>query len=104
MRTRAAAVMLLSLLAASAACAEESAAANVPLRAEATPAGVPVRAGEATPASVTLGAEDATTVNLPLRLAIQTEAASGIVTGRFYNQLVGLRLDAQFSPRVSFGG
>jgi hypothetical protein len=81
MRTRAAAVMLLSLLAASAARAEES-----------------------TPVNVAARAEDATIVNLPLRLAIQTEAASGVVTGRFYNQLVGLRLDAQFSPQVSFGG
>jgi hypothetical protein len=84
--------MLLSLIAAGAPRADES-----------TPAGAPLRA-EATPANVALRAEDATTVSIPLRLAIQTEAAGGVVTGRFYNQLVGLRLDAQFSPRVSLGG
>ena len=41
---------------------------------------------------------------LPLRLAVQTEAALGVATGPFYNQLVGARLDASFSPRVSLGG
>lgn len=41
---------------------------------------------------------------LPMRLAIQAEGATGVATGAFYNQLIGARLDLQFSPRVSFGG
>jgi hypothetical protein len=41
---------------------------------------------------------------IPLRLAVQTEGALGVATGSFYNQLVGGRLDATFSPRVSLGG
>ncbi|MEA2700416.1 MAG: hypothetical protein QOI66_4687 [Myxococcales bacterium] len=41
---------------------------------------------------------------LPLRLALQTEAAFGVITGAFRNQLVGARLDLGFSPRVHFGG
>ena len=41
---------------------------------------------------------------IPVRLALQTEAAFGRLTGRFRNQLVGVRVDLQFSPRVSFGG
>jgi hypothetical protein len=41
---------------------------------------------------------------IPKRLAVQTESCFGVVTGPFYNQLVGARLDASFSPHVSFGG
>ena len=41
---------------------------------------------------------------IPKRLAVQTEGAIGVATGPFYNQLVGARLDASFSPRVSLGG
>jgi hypothetical protein len=43
-------------------------------------------------------------VELPFRLAVQTEAAAGVATGAFYNQLVGVRLDIEFSPHVAFGG
>jgi hypothetical protein len=39
----------------------------------------------------------------PFRLAVQTTAAAGVATGSFYNQLVGLRLDAQVSPHTSGG-
>jgi hypothetical protein len=42
-------------------------------------------------------------VRLPVRLAVQTEAAFGVHPGDFYNQLVGARVDLQFSPRVSVG-
>lgn len=42
--------------------------------------------------------------SLPLRLAIQTEGANGVFTGKFHNQLAGLRLDVLASPNVSFGG
>lgn len=41
---------------------------------------------------------------LPLRVAVQTEAAFGVGPGEFYNHLAGARLDLQFSPRVSLGG
>jgi hypothetical protein len=41
---------------------------------------------------------------LPKRLAVQAEPCFGVATGPFYNQLVGARLDASFSPHVSFGG
>ena len=40
----------------------------------------------------------------PYRVAFQTEAAIGIGPGDFYNHLFGVRLDRQFSPKVSFGG
>jgi hypothetical protein len=43
-------------------------------------------------------------VSMPFRLALQTEAATGVATGGFYNQLAGVRLDLLFSPHVSFGG
>jgi hypothetical protein len=42
--------------------------------------------------------------HLPVRLALQTEGAVGAGTGKFYNQLLGARLDARFSPRLSLGG
>lgn len=43
------------------------------------------------------------TVRLPVRLAVQTEAAFGVHPGEFFNQLVGARVDLQFSTRVSVG-
>jgi hypothetical protein len=43
------------------------------------------------------------TVRLPVRVAVQTEAAFGVHPGDFYNQLVGARVDLQFSPHVSVG-
>lgn len=45
-----------------------------------------------------------TSNHLPVRLALQTETAIGVATGAFHNQLVGGRVDLQFSPRFSFGG
>jgi hypothetical protein len=41
---------------------------------------------------------------IPLRLALQTEGAIGVGTGRFYNQLLGGRLDLRFSSQTSLGG
>ena len=41
---------------------------------------------------------------LPMRFALQTEAAIGVYPGDFYNHLLGGRLDLVFSPHVSFGG
>jgi hypothetical protein len=41
---------------------------------------------------------------IPKRLALQTEGAFGVATGPFQNLLLGARLDATFSPRVSLGG
>jgi hypothetical protein len=43
------------------------------------------------------------TVRLPVRLAVQTEAAFGVHPGDFHNQLVGVRVDLQFSSHVSVG-
>jgi hypothetical protein len=40
---------------------------------------------------------------IPLKLALQTEGAFGVGTGRFYNQLVGGRVDLRFSPRTNLG-
>ena len=41
---------------------------------------------------------------IPMRFAVQTEAAIGVYPGDFYNHLAGVRLDLVFSPHVSFGG
>jgi hypothetical protein len=41
---------------------------------------------------------------IPLRLALELEAANGVVTGAFHNQLLGARLDGRFSEHVSLGG
>jgi hypothetical protein len=41
---------------------------------------------------------------IPLRLALQVEAANGVVTGSFHNQLLGVRLDGRFSPHLALGG
>jgi hypothetical protein len=40
---------------------------------------------------------------IPLRLAVALEAASGVVTGPFLNQLLGARLDGRFSEHLSLG-
>jgi hypothetical protein len=61
-------------------------------------AAAPTARGEEAAAEVTAAPP------LPLRLAVQTEGAVGAYPGSFYNQLAGVRLDAQFSPHVSFGG
>jgi hypothetical protein len=41
---------------------------------------------------------------IPLRVAVQLEAANGVVTGSFHNRLLGARLDGRFSRHVSLGG
>jgi hypothetical protein len=41
---------------------------------------------------------------IALRLAVPFEVASGVVTGSFHNQLLGLRLDGRFSEHLSLGG
>jgi hypothetical protein len=38
------------------------------------------------------------------RVAVQVEAARGRLTGDFRNQLLGVRVDLLFSPRVGLGG
>jgi len=40
----------------------------------------------------------------PLRLTLAATSAFGVTHARFFNQLVGLRLDYRFSPRFAFGG
>ncbi|HXU04211.1 MAG TPA: hypothetical protein VN903_24795 [Polyangia bacterium] len=62
-------------------------------------------AADAAPATVeTAPPQPAAPARLPMRLALQTEAAIGVYPGDFYNHLVGARLDLVFSPHVSFGG
>jgi hypothetical protein len=70
------------------------AAAGSVARAEAPPPSV-----AATPAPPA-GAEAA---GVPLRLAVQVEAANGVLTGSFHNALAGARLDGRFSEHVSLG-
>jgi len=62
----------------------------------------PAAATEAAPPA--RSADGGAAPRLPVRLAFQTEAAFGELTGSFHNQLVGARVDLQFSPRVSCGG
>ncbi len=40
----------------------------------------------------------------PLRLAITSTSAFGVTHARFFNELVGARLDYRFTPRFAFGG
>jgi hypothetical protein len=40
---------------------------------------------------------------IPLRLALTLEAATGVITGSFHNQLLGARLDGRFSEHLSLG-
>ncbi len=72
--------------------APQAASAAAPEPAVPAPASPPAAAPEVARAPV--GA---------FRLAIQTEGAVGI-SGRFYNQLVGARLDRCFTPATCLGG
>jgi hypothetical protein len=54
----------------------------------------------ATPAA----SPEAPKAEIPLRLAVQLEAANGVVTGSFHNQLLGARIDGRFSEHLSLGG
>jgi hypothetical protein len=40
----------------------------------------------------------------PLRLAFDEASAIGVTHAKFFNQLVGARLDYRFTPRWAFGG
>ena len=40
----------------------------------------------------------------PLRVAFASTSAFGVTHARFFNQLLGARLDYRFSPRFAFGG
>lgn len=62
----------------------------------------PVRA-ETAPASLATSSETPRS-EIPLRLAVQLEAANGVVTGSFHNQLLGARIDGRFSEHMSLGG
>ncbi len=57
-----------------------------------------------TPASPPTNPTDNAAPRIPIRIALQTEAAFGVLRGSFHNQLAGARVDLRFSPRVSFGG
>ena len=92
--------LLATLLAADAATANAPATTAPPAPAPATAAPSPA-AATATTTAAPLPAPPA---RLPMRFALQTEAAIGVYPGDFYNHLVGGRLDLVFSPHVSFGG
>jgi hypothetical protein len=57
----------------------------------------------ATSAAHAQTAEGEASPRLPLRLAVQTEAAPGVTPGHFYNHMLGARLDVQFPPQISIG-
>jgi hypothetical protein len=79
------------LLAAALAAAPSAARAQTPL---ATPVAAAPPIAAAAPAET----------GVPLRLALHVEAANGVVTGSFHNQLFGARLDGRFSEHLSLGG
>ncbi|HVX96797.1 MAG TPA: hypothetical protein VHK47_17915 [Polyangia bacterium] len=62
----------------------------------------PARAEDPPPA-VASPAPPPAVETIPLRLAVALEAASGVVTGPFLNQLLGARLDGRFSEHLSLG-
>jgi hypothetical protein len=76
--------------------AAPSAAGDTPTTTTASPA--------AATATSTTAALPAPPARLPMRFALQTEAAIGVYPGDFYNHLLGARLDLVFSSHVSFGG
>jgi len=62
--------------------------------------------GQATPPVAVApapAAAPAADTSLPVRLALQLEAATGVATGPFHNQLLGGRVDWTFSPHLSLG-
>ena len=71
-----------------------------PAPAQPRPANLTLPASSGPPAAATPSGSD----RLPMRFAVQTEAAIGVYPGDFYNHLAGVRLDLVFSPHVSFGG
>jgi hypothetical protein len=40
----------------------------------------------------------------PLRVGLSSTSAFGVTNARFFNQLVGARVDYRFTPRFAFGG
>jgi hypothetical protein len=40
----------------------------------------------------------------PLRLALTSSSAFGLTGAKFFNQLIGARLEHRFTPRFAFGG
>ena len=40
----------------------------------------------------------------PLRVGLTSTSAFGVTRARFFNQLVGMRVDYRFTPRFAFGG
>ena len=97
------ATVLAALLAADAADApaRPGSTAAVPSAAAATPTTAISAAATTTSTTAPLPSPPA---RLPMRFALQTEAAIGVYPGDFYNHLLGGRLDLVFSPHVSFGG
>ena len=90
--------LLLSLVfVAAAAVAAPAVAAEPP------PVAAPVAAPAPAPAPPPAPAPD-DAVPRPLRLAFTSTSAFGVTHAKFFNQLVGARLDYRFTPRFAFGG
>ena len=66
----------------------------------AAPAPAPVAAPA--PAPVAAPAPEAP-VPHPLRLTLASTSAFGVTNAKFFNQLLGLRIDRRFTPRFAFG-
>ena len=58
--------------------------------------------GPAAPSNVSAAASSAS-VSHPLRLAVSSTSAFGVTHAKFFNQLVGARVDYRFTSRFAFG-
>jgi hypothetical protein len=96
--------LLATFLAADAANAPATAAPPPAPPAPAPVTAAPSPAAATATATTTAAPLPAAPARLPMRFALQTEAAIGVYPGDFYNHLLGGRLDLVFSPHVSFGG
>lgn len=65
-------------------------------------AAAPATAPATAPAPVAAPAQEAT-VPHPLRLTLASTSAFGVTHAKFFNQLLGLRIDRRFTPRFAFG-
>ncbi len=92
------------LLATASATATPAATATAPAAAPAPPsAAVSVPAGSVLAPAGSVPAP-ADSVPHPLRLALDSTSAFGVTHAKFFNQLLGARLDYRFSSRFAFRG
>ncbi len=89
------------LFVAARAVAVEPAAPPPSVAAAASP---PVAAAASPPVAAAPPAPTDDSVPRPLRLALVSTSAFGVTHAKFFNQLVGARLDYRFTSRFAFGG